>query len=157
MASRSSASLRSFSSFFLGIVQVSQSFFLVLGGLVTLVLVQLLLSLAHLARGIGGGSTGTIGTQLGQPLQLPLELLLDLRLVLCQLLELVAPFLSIGVLFGVAGGLEVLRLSFAESRSSDSAFFSSFTRRESSRSRRFWTASTSSRNSWRALSCWARA
>ena len=73
----------------LGIVQVSQSFFLVLVGLVTLVLVQLLLSLAHLARGIGGGSTGTFGTQLGQPLQLPLELLLDLRLVLGQLLELV--------------------------------------------------------------------
>src|SRR5208337_4838698 len=99
---------------FLGIVQVGQGFFLVLVGLVSLVLVQLLLSLAHLARGIGGSSTGAIGTQLGEPLQLPLELLLDLRLVLCQLLELVAPFLSIGVLFGVAGGLEVLGLSFAQ-------------------------------------------
>jgi len=37
---------------FLGIVQVGQSFLLVLVSLISLVLVQLLLSLAHLARGI---------------------------------------------------------------------------------------------------------
>ena len=114
MASCSSASRRACSSSSWASSRSVRASSSCLLGLFALVLVEVLLGLAHLARRLLPGLGRAAGVELGQLLQLPLELLLDLGLLLGQLLELVGPLLGVGVVAGLARLLEVLGLALAE-------------------------------------------
>ncbi len=95
----------------LSIVEIGQSVLFFLAGLIWLIVVHIVFGAAHPPGRIRAGSRGSIGTQLGQALELALQVLFDFGLFLGESLQLLPAFVGIGVLLGFARFLQVLSLS----------------------------------------------